>query len=168
MKGERLMSVKIKIVCLSFTCLLFLAAGCVETAMKFHGNPVTSVPVVALLEGGPHAGIWKTFDLVIDYTYKQNGGVLDISGQCALSEHYRMSYANISRIFVYLFFLDEDSRVLETLSFPNNWLGGTDEVQLFSQSHKIPAGTTTISFGYSGEVNERDDRMSFYELPIKE
>ena len=161
------MSVKMKIVCLSFTCLLFLAVGCVETAMKFHGNHISSVPVVALLEGGPHAGTWKTFDLVIDYTYKQNGGVLDISGQCALSEHYRMNYATISEIFVYLFFLDKDSRVLETLSFPNNWVGDTDEVQLFSQTHKIPAGTTGISFGYSGEVNERKDRMSFYELPLK-
>ena len=161
------MSAKMKIICLSFTCLLLLATGCVETAMKFHGNPVSSVPVVALLEGAPHAGTWQTFDLVIDYTYTQNGGVLDISGQCALSEHYRMNYATISRIFVYLFFLDEDSRVLETFSFPNNWLGDTDEVQLFSQSHKIPTGTTAISFGYSGEVRERKDRMSFYELPLK-
>ncbi len=162
------MSAKMKIICLSFTCLIILATGCVETAMKFQGNHVSSVPVVALQEGGPNTGIWQTFDLLIDYTYSQNGGVLDISGQCALSEHYRMNYATISRVFVYLFFLDEDSRVLETLSFPNNWVGETDEVQLFSQSHKIPAGTTGISFGYSGEVNERREQMSFYELPLKE
>ena len=162
------MPIKIKIACLSFTCLLFLAVGCVETAMKFQGNPVSSVPVIELQEGGPHAGIWETFDIVMDYQYKQNGSVLDISGQYALGEHYRMTYDTVSRIRVYLFFLDKDSRVLETVDFPDTGISRIEDSQRFSRSYKVPAGTTGISFGYSGVASEKGSRMSFFELPLKE
>lgn len=161
------MLIKVRIACLGVACLLLFVLGCVEISTMYQGNTVTKVPVVALQGGGPHAGTWKTFDLVMDYQYKQNGGVLDISGQFALSEHYRMTYDTVSRIYVYLFFLDKDSRVLETVDFPDTGISRIEDSQSFSRTYKVPAGTTGVSFGYSGVVSEKGSRTSFYELPLK-
>ena len=58
------MSVKVKTIYLSFICLLILSGGCVKTANMYHGNLISSVPVVTLQEGGPYADRWETFDLV--------------------------------------------------------------------------------------------------------
>ncbi len=48
--------------------LVVCGAACVDTAMMFHGQTITSVPVVALEDGVKNAGTWETFDLVINYT----------------------------------------------------------------------------------------------------
>ncbi len=160
------MSVEAKLACLLLVCLLPLSAGCVETAMLYHGKSVTSAPVVALQAGTPVAGTWETFDLVIDYTYQRNGDTLELSGQAALSQHYQMLYSAVSRMRTYLFFLDQDSRVLETVNFVKAWTSGTEDIQRFSKSYQVPAGTAGISFGYSGAVQGEDSVTSFFELPL--
>jgi hypothetical protein len=160
------MSTKAKLVSLCLACLLPLAAACVDTAMMYHGAPVTSVPVIALHEGPPVAGRWETFDMVIDYKYQRNGDNLELSGQAGLSEHYRSNYAGVTRMQTYLFFLDQDARVLETAYFVTPWSSGIDDIQKFSKSYRVPAGTTGISFGYSGAVNAMDSNASFYALPL--
>lgn len=160
------MSAKTKFVSLCMVCLLPLAAACVDTAMMYHGAPVTSVPVIALQEGPPVAGRWETFDMVVDYKYQRKGDNLELSGQAALSQHYQMNYAGVSRMQTYLFFLDRDARVLETAFFVRPWSSGVEDIQKFSKSYRVPAGTTGISFGYSGAVNGMDSDTSFYELPL--
>ena len=161
------MSIKVKFACLALSCLLFVASGCIEIPMLFHGNTVSSVPVVALLEGSPAAGSWETFDLIIDYKYMKQGDRFEISGQAALSQHYQMTYDGISKMYVYIFFLDKDSRVLETAYLVNPWTGNTQDIQDFSKSYKVPNGTTGVSFGYSGEVSEDLGNNIFYALPLK-
>ncbi len=163
------MSNKIKMVCLGLTCmLLFVVSGCVETSMMYHGNlPSSAMNVVALQEGGPYAGTWETFDLLIDYKYIQGGDILEISGQAVLSEHYQMNYNALTRLYVYFFFLDEDSRVLKTANLVRSGAGTVDERLTFSQQYNIPAGTAGISFGYDGSAREMRTTTSFYELPLK-
>jgi hypothetical protein len=160
------MTIKVKMACLGLTCLLFLASGCVEFAMLYHGKTVSNVPVVALQEGGPVTGQWKTFDLVIDYEYIKKGDNLDISGKAALSQHYQMTYEWLVSMRTYIFFLDKDSRVLETANFAAAWSGSTQDPQNFSESYKIPQGTAGISFGYSGQVRDERSGYNFYELPL--
>jgi hypothetical protein len=160
------MTIKVKMACLGLTCLLFLASGCVELAMLYHGKTVSNAPVVALQEGAPITGQWKTFDLVIDYKYIKKGDSLDISGKAALSQHYQMTYDRLQRMRTYIFFLDKDSRVLETANFVTAWSGSTQNVQIFSESYKIPQGTAGISFGYSGQVRDGRSIDNFYELPL--
>ena len=160
------MSIKVKFACLGLSCLLFVASGCIEIPMLFHGNTVSSVPVVDLLEG-PAAGRWETFDLIIDYKYIKQGDRFEISGQAALSQHYQMTYDGISRMYVYIFFLDKDSRVLETAYLVNAWAGNTQDIQNFSKSYKVPNGTTGVSFGYSGEASGDLGNTTFYAMPLK-
>ena len=135
------MSSKVKMACLGLTCLLFLGPGCVEFAMLYHGKTVSNAPVVALQEGGPVTGQWKTFDLIIDYEYIKKGDSLDISGKAALSQHYQMTYERLQGMRSYIFFLDKDSRVLETANFATAWSGSTQDAQNYSESYKIPQGT---------------------------
>ena len=161
------MSIKLKFACLALTCLLSLSSGCAEIPMLYHGNTVSSVPVVAMQEGSSTAGIWETFDLIIDYKYIKKGDSFEISGQAALSQHYQMTYDGLTRMYVYIFFLDKDSRVLETAFLVNALSGNTRDIQDFSKSYKVPIGTTGISFGYSGEVSTDKGNMAFYKLPLK-
>ncbi|GEM_PF-1021625 len=152
-KKRRVINVgKTKIVCLGLVCLLFLISGCVDTSMMYRGNHIRSVPVVTLQEGGAYANTWQTFALLVDYSYVHTGDVFEISGQLELSDHYKINYGNIREMYVYLFFLDESSRVLETVALPKTWSGSTTETQEFSKSLQVPSGTTGFSFGYSGAV----------------
>jgi hypothetical protein len=161
------MSIKAKLACLCLTYLLFLAWGCVKTPMLYHGNTVTSAPVVALMEGGPTMGEWKTSDVTIDYKYIKKGDDFEISGQAALSQSNQMSYSNISKMYSYIFFLDKNSRVIETAYFVDEWTDNTQDNQNFSKSYKVPTGTTGFSFGYSGELKDMNSAESIYELPLK-
>ena len=161
------MPIRAKIACLCLTCLLSLAWGCVKTSMLYHGNKVTSATVVALLEGGPTMGEWTTSDVTIDYKYIKKGDELEISGQAALSQSNQMLYSNVSNMYSYIFFLDKDSRVIETGYFIEEWTDSTQDNQKFSKSYKIPAGTTGLSFGYSGELKDLNSTGTIYELPLK-
>ena len=158
---------KIKINCITVMFLLaFFTSGCVEISKKYHGNAVSSVNVVTLQEKGASAGRWETFDLVIDYEYIREGDDLELSAQVALGQHQQRAYENIRRLDVYLFFLDENSRVLETVSFVGNMFGSTEELMKISRSYKTPAGTAGISFGYDGVVTTSFAETSFYQLPL--
>jgi len=161
------MSIKVKLACLFFTCLLTLASGCVKTPMLYHGKTVSSAPIVTLQEGSPVTGEWKTSDLTIDYKYIQKGAGLEISGQVALSQTNQMLYDTISQMDAYIFFLDKDSRVIETDYFVDEWATSTQGIQKFSKSYKVPTGTTGFSFGYSGDLQGTKSNGTIYELPLK-
>jgi hypothetical protein len=142
------------------------AAGCVETAVMYHGNAVSPVYVVTLQENAPVDGRWETFDLIIDYEAIRDGDVLEIKGQAVLSQHYQIVYDRVRYLIVYLFFVDETARVLETIDFVDNLGGSPDDILKFAKYYKIPPGTTGISFGYSGKVMDWESMNSFYLLPL--
>jgi hypothetical protein len=161
------MSIKTKLTCLCLTCLLSLAWGCVKTPMLYHGNTVTSAPVVSLVEGGPIMGEWKTTDVTIDYKYFKKGNNFEISGQASLSQTNQMLYSIVQQMDSYIFFLDKNSRIIETANFIEEWTSGTQDIQNFSKSFKVPTGTTGFSFGYSGELKDVNSTVSIYQLPLK-
>ena len=161
------MAIKCKLSLFVFTCLLSLALGCAEIKEFYHGNTVSSVPVIVLQEGTPNAGRWETFDLIIDYEYILKSNRITISGEASLTQHYQMLYTSIPRMVTYIFFLDEDSRVLETASFINLWTDSTRDIQVFSKNYIVPDRTKKISIGYSGEAQGKDMKSSFYELPLR-
>jgi hypothetical protein len=158
---------KLKIVSLVIAGFLFLVlSGCVDTSMLYRGNHVSPVHVVTLQESGANAGTWQTFDLVVDYKYTRNGDALEFSGQAELGQHQQALYSRLEYLYFYFFFVDKDSRVLETFSIDNFFPGKTDERVKFTKSFMIPDGTAGFSFGYSGNVIEQQSRMSFYLLPL--
>jgi hypothetical protein len=135
--------------------------------MLYHGKTVSSAPVVALQEGRSTTGEWKTSDVKIDYEFIQKGDDLEISGQATLSQSNQMLYSIISRMDAYIFFLDKNSRVIETAYFVDEWATSTQDIQNFSKSYRVPTGTTGFSFGYSGELKGLGSTETIYELPLK-
>lgn len=161
----------IKTVCPWLACFfLLVVAGCVETSMMYQGNsPSPAMHVVSLQQGENQAGTWETFDMTINFKYTlQSADVLEISGQAFLSEHYQMNYGNLSRLDVFMFFLDESSRVLKTAKVTRAMTGDIAEIMTFSGQYAVPAEAKSLSFGYDGSTDEvYEGGASFYELPLK-
>ena len=152
---------------LGLTCLLIFLSGCVATSNPFVGNTVSTVPVVVLKSGGPHADSWQTFDIHIEYQYTQDGNLFNISGSALLSEHYQMLYTRLRDLKLYVFFLDKDSRVLAGHLLTQSLLNDIDQRLPFNRSYNLPPGAARISFGYSGRVSEMEDLKTFYQLPLR-
>ncbi len=162
------MATRLKITCLGLFSLLILCSGCVAPASHFVGNTTSPAqPIIALQTGGPHADSWENFDIKIDYQYKQNGDVFEISGVAALTPRYEMLYARLTDLKVYLFLLDKDSRVLQTELLGRSLTGQLDERLQFTRLYKAPPGTVSITFGYDGLAQGmRDGTTSLYLLPL--
>lgn len=155
-----------KIVLYLFVCLFaLLISGCLQTQQLYIGNQVTTEQV-SLQQNTPVAGTWETFDLKIAYEFIVKDDILDIAGQARLGDHQRMVYDIVRKLDIYLFFVDNESRVLLTQPLNRTMIGSTEQTAFFSRSYKIPAGTRSLSFGYSGVVTEREGQLSFYELPL--
>lgn len=162
----------LRLIYLWFVCLITLGSGCIQTSRMYYGNTVSPDKVISIQNVGSHKGYVETFDVVINYEFVRDGEVLELVGQAALSERNQLLYASLRKLFVYLFFLDENSRVLETVSLTGALTGDTYERLGFSRTLKVPAGAVGISFGYSGTVSEGQGDGSggtstFYRLPLR-
>jgi hypothetical protein len=168
--GEKAMSKIFQQVGVGYAFFLsFLAAGCVNPSMMYYGNSLSPgvVPVI-LQQGGTQSGTWKTFDITIDYEYTQEAEVLELSGQAVLGEHYQMNYNGISRLDIFLFFLDGNARVLKTAKIARAMTGEATEIMTFSGQHGVPAGAKSLSFGYEGRaLAELTGGTTFYKLPLQ-
>jgi hypothetical protein len=160
------MNIRLQHFGLGLICVLLFLSGCVASPNPFIGNTVSSAPVDVLKSGGPHADSWQTFDIHIDYEYTQDGNLFKISGSALLSEHYQMMYTRLRDLKLYLFFLDENSRVLAGHLLAQSLSYEVDHRLPFNRSFNVPPGTARISFGYDGRVSEREDRKPFSRLPL--
>jgi hypothetical protein len=166
------MNARLKMTCLGLVSLLILCTGCVATSNQFVGNSVApQQQVVALQSGGASADSWQNFDIIIDYQSKRDGDLFEISGTAELSPRYEMLYENLRDLRVFLFFLDDKSRVLEANMLARSLTNSVDESLSFTKFYKIPPGTASITFGYDGYVSEAEERRwggikSFYMLPL--
>ncbi len=161
------MTIKQVIYCLGAIFLLNIGSGCVPISKQFVGNTLApKQEVIKLQSGGPHMDSWQNFDVKIDYEYKQNDDVLNISGRAVLGQHYVMTFDNLDDLELYLFFIDSNSRVLGTNMLARSVTQNIAETLQFNESYKSPPGTTAISFGYKGHVSSMKDNATFYLLPL--
>jgi len=156
---------KMKTLVVALFCLVFAATGCVPTAELYIGKPVTSAPVIKLQKDvNSAAGTWQTFDVTINYNYAVDGGLLEISGQGELSQHYQTTYNGVRTIRVYLFLLDADAVVLETVEIPA-FLFSTEDKFTFNVPFKVNESIKGFSFGYRGVASDMDGQAYFDSLP---
>lgn len=125
-------------------------------------NPAESL---SLSGKEPQSGQWQTFDMLLDYRYQAGGGTLRISGNAALSEFYQLNINVLRKLDIYLFFLDENARVLETVLLVNALSSNPESPLSFQKELTIPSAATAIDFGYDGVA--RGDQMlrRFHKLP---
>jgi hypothetical protein len=145
-------------------CLLFVMAGCVPTAELYLGKSVTNAPIIKLEKGANVSGTWQTFDVTINYQYQADGDIITLAGQGELSQHYQMVYDGVRYLRVYLFLLDADGLVLETIEIPA-FLNYTEDQFAFNKPLKVDASIKSFSFGYRGVATEMDGQAYFDSLP---
>jgi len=155
---------KINLLVVILFCLVSVVTGCVPTTELYIGKAVTTAPVVKLDKDANSAGTWQTFDLTINYTYALDEGILEIAGQGELSQHYQMMYNKVRTLSVYLFLLDGDGLVLETVDIPA-FLNSTEDKFTFSKFFKDNASVRGFSFGYRGVAYDSDGQAYFDSLP---
>jgi hypothetical protein len=151
---------------ISVACLMLFVWGCAETTTLFKGNSVALEHVIAITQG-QSLGQWGTFDLLLDYQIERSDEMLEIAGQAILSDHYQANYGSIVNLYIYIFFVDDNARVLQNDLLAMAWTSNPDEVYTFAKSYRLPAGATSLAFGYSGSATAVDDQVSFYELPLQ-
>jgi hypothetical protein len=157
---------------LGLLSLLILYTGCVARSNQFVGNLVApQQQVVALQSGGASTDLWQTFDVTIDYQYKRDGEIFEISGVAELTPRYEILYENLRDLRVFLFFLDDKAHVLEANMLVRSLTSRVDESLGFTKFYKVPPGTASITFGYDGYVSEAEmwrfgGGKSFYMLPL--
>jgi hypothetical protein len=139
--------------------------GCQSVSSFFVGETVEPELGVPLTAGVLQKGTWKTFDVVISYSAEMGADRLDIYGHAGLGEHHRMMYDSLKHLDVYLFFLNNDSAVLETVLLATNLSSSIDQQVEFMKILPLPPGTRAISFGYRGATTSLDGNASFDELP---
>ena len=155
---------KMKSLVVALFCLIFAVTGCVPTSELYIGKPVTSAPIIEFQKAENAAGTWQTFDMTINYTYTASGGLIEILGQGELSQHYQMMYNSVRKLSVYLFLLDGDGVVLETVKIPA-FLTSTEDKFTFNIPFKVNERIKGFSFGYSGVATEMEGQSYFDSLP---
>ena len=147
-------------------CLFLVMAGCVPTAELYIGKQVKSAPIVQIQKGANVSGTWQTFDVTINYQYKAAGAIIELAGQGELSQHYQMVYDGVRYLRVYLFLLDADGLVLETIEIPA-FPTSTEDRFAFNKPFKITENIKGFSFGYRGVATEIEGQAYFDSLPSK-
>lgn len=144
--------------------IFFVTAGCVPTAELYIGKEITAAPIVRFEGGAEVSGTWQTFDMTINYQYKTDGASVVLAGQGQLGQHYQMVYDGVRRLSVYLFLLDADGLVKETINIPA-YIYRTDDTFTFTKTLQNIAGVKGFSFGYRGVATEMEGQVYFDNLP---
>ncbi len=142
--------------------LLLLAAmilaGCqvqpVET--YYRGYKSVNESAKPLVRGDSQMGQWQTFDMQVDYRTRVGQDDLAISGTAKLGQYYLMNTNRLRKLDLYLFFLDDSSKVIKTVELSNGLTLLPEEIIAFNQDVKMPEAASFFAFGYRGEAL-RDD-----------
>lgn len=147
--------------------LLFSITGCQTQSISsyYHGLQTNSTESLPLPGKERQPGKWKTYDLLLDYQYQADGNSLKITGDTTLSDAYQINMSYLRRLNLFLFFLDKDSRVLETAQLLKMVSGDLGTKFSFKKTLEIPPSTKAISFGYDGIAKGGQGRTRFEHLP---
>jgi len=139
-------------------CLLLLFIGalvaCQSSFFSYRGATAEQESRIALLEGGPHVGFWKTKDLSMHYHYLRDPDNLELSGVIELANSLKYNFRSIEYLFLQVNLLDAEGKVLESkVVLTSDHLQMIEKLP-FKRSVGLPPGTAAIAFSYTGRVRE--------------
>ncbi len=133
---------------------LVLLFGCKSTESFYRGYTSQNSSNFALTDSGVQPGDWKTFDLLLAYQVEKMPATLTVSGSITFSNYYQLNAYQIQTLDLYLFFLDDMAKVLQTARVSSAINVYADDLIHFNQTLQIPPGATALSFGYNGMARE--------------
>lgn len=138
------------ILCLS--TLVCLLPGCQSTETFYLGHISQNSSNFALTEAPNYQGQWETFDLSFSFQAQRQDNWLEISGSMVFGNYYQLNSSRINRIDFYLFFIDDQARVLETRRLYSRRNINPEVTRQFQARLAIPTAARAVSFGYDGRA----------------
>jgi len=131
-----------------------ILAGCQvqPVATYYRGYKSVNESATPLVRGESHQGQWQTFDMRVDYRADVGQNDISIAGTATLGQYYLMNTNRMRSLDLFLFFLDENSKVMRTVELSNGLMQWPEEILTFNQNVKVPAGASSFAFGYRGEA----------------
>ena len=142
------------LICGLATILLIGISGCQVQPIESYYVGLQTPPdkSLPLLKQGIHSGQWETFDLMVNYQYQVENDSLEISGKVTLVNYYQINKTSLRDLELFLFFLDGDSMVSQTVRVLKTLSSDLYASHPFEKNFQIPTATKAISFGYRGSA----------------
>ena len=131
--------------------LVFTA--CNASLFSYSGATVDMDNRIALLKGGAHKGSWNTRDLAVNYNYKMDANVLQLSGQVEFDNQIH-KFTSLNHFSLWAYFLNEEGKIVEYKAIAV--AGYHKRLKNISFDHNIemPSNVNSIAFGYDGTARE--------------
>ncbi|MBW1694905.1 MAG: hypothetical protein JRJ41_12320 [Deltaproteobacteria bacterium] len=137
---------------LSLFFMLFFTA-CNASLFSYLGATVDMENRIALLEGKSHKGSWKTRDLSVNYNYKMDANVLQLSGQIEFDNQIH-KFASLDHFSLWVYFLDEEGKVIGEKAIAVAGYRRMLKNISFDHNLQMPSNANGIAFGYDGTASD--------------
>ena len=151
---------------------VFLLTGCQPVAQLYNGNVYKDAKTFSLDVTDTTSADLETFEIKTSFSYRTSGPALSISGTVAMGTHYQLMYGRIRVFDLFLFFLDDDNRVIDGARLYNTVNAFPEDTFRFEQELMVPAGATQVALGYEATFTSSDSRGTagggdwIYKLPL--
>jgi hypothetical protein len=158
---------------LLLTASIIILAGCQAALLTYKGEKVRSDSLIALAEGTPGSGAYRTEDVIIDYQWVRKDNELQFSGLIKFTSRMQNNFTMIPVFDLSLFFTNAEGIILgqRYIAVPGN--GEPSNPMRISEKMLLPPGTANMAFSYSGEARDSstdEDNgggdMPFWQVPI--
>jgi hypothetical protein len=135
--------------------LINMCIACAGSNPLSPGAWVAEEDRIALMDGGPHKGSWKTRDLSIHYEYQEAAPSLQVKGVVELANYIPMGFDTLEYLHIYIHFLEDNGTVLATQRIKA--FGYLQPFRLagemtFNGRFDLPQDTVAFAFSYSGRA----------------
>jgi hypothetical protein len=139
--------------------LINLCIACVGVNPLSSGAWVPEEDRIAVMDGGPHKGSWKTRDLSIHYEYQEAAPGLQVNGVVELANYIPMGYDALEYLHLYIHLLKPDGVVLSTKRI--RAFGYLRSFRLagemrFNDRFELTQDAVAFAFSYSGRAVSGD------------
>ncbi len=131
---------------------VLLLSGCANFMKPEIGAMARQDSRVNLKAGGAQNAALDTNDLILTYSYSEEGDTFNLSGTLSFDRSLTDSFSKVKRFFLKMSFLDKDGRVLDTVDITPliSTFGTVPDKMMVKASCPKPAGASAIAFNYYG------------------
>ncbi len=155
--------------------LSIVLTGCHGFLTTYKGQKVRDRYRIALPDGTSRSDLYQAPDLTIDYHAVRNGDELQLSGVARYTPQISNAYTLIPNFHLSVFLIDQYGNILQDRGIITPGSEDPERRMRFSEKIKLPPGTASMAFSYTGEARSSGSRqdggggfVSFWFVPIVE
>ena len=143
------------------------STACNASLFSYSGATVDMGNRIALLDGKSHKGSWNTRDLSVNYNYKMDANILQLSGQVEFDNYLQYNFTSLDHFFLWIYFLDEEGKIIGDKAIAVAGYRRRLKNISFDHNLRMPSNANSIAFGYDGTARESEDGTSwdFWKVP---